>query len=141
MSRKNLLSALILLALISTSPVKASAREFDSVPELPGTSIIPDTNGAQVFIHIRSEKQQTTADRIKKSLEEGGYAVPRIIFVNFGPSQNQVRYFHRERDLAIEVAREVNRLRLGPIKIRSIAHYERTMPQKRFEIWLAPDTQ
>ena len=118
----------------------AAGNKIDVPPSLPDMSVVSDSPGTEVFIHIRSENQQATAARIKTFLEEKGYSVPRIIIVSGGPRQMQMRYFHGDRDQASKIARDLSGMKLGPITIESIAHYEKTMPPNRYELWLAADT-
>jgi hypothetical protein len=141
MSRYGLLFALAVLVLILAHFTYASNREAVSIPQLPETSIVPSANGNEVFIHIRSQSQQPVADRIRDSLEGEGYAVPQVRLVSSGPSENQVRYFHRDKNQAAEIVNDLSRLRLGRIKMRSIGRYEKTMPPRRYEVWLAPGTR
>lgn len=92
---------------------------------------------AEVYIHIRSDRQAKTAIRIRERLMEDGYLVPRIIMVSFGPRENQVRYFHDDRPRAISVANELRTIGLTPIVVERIGHYE-SNPSGRYEVWLAP---
>jgi hypothetical protein len=118
----------------------AADSKFDVPPSLPDMSVVSDSNGTEIYIHIRSENQQSTATRIKNSLEEKGYTVPRILVVSSGPRAMQMRYFHDDRDQASRIVHDMDDLKLGPIAIESIPNYEKTMPPKRYELWLAPNT-
>ena len=94
----------------------------------------------EVFIHIRSDEQEMLAIRIKEKLQRDGYSVPRIIPVTFGPKENEVRYFHRDRLEASIVLHDLRDLGLGHIALKSIAHYE-SNPPSRYELWLGPHTR
>ena len=104
------------------------------------TRIVSDQTQDEVYIHIRSDHQQETANRIRDKLMQNGYLVPRIIMVSFGPDENQVRYFHDDRARAGSVAHELRTIGLIPIAVKRIGHYENN-PRGRYELWLAPDVR
>ena len=119
----------------------AAGNKIEVPPSLPDMSVVSDSPGTEVFIHIRSENQHATAARIKTFLEEKGYTVPRIIIVSGGPRQMQMRYFHGDRGQASKIISDMHDLKLGPIMMESIPHYEKTVPANRYELWLAADTR
>lgn len=114
----------------------APRRCYPSVAELR-TRIVSDQSSDEVYIHIRSDRQEPTAVRVREKLIQDGYLVPRIIMVSFGPHENQVRYFHDDRAAARLVADELRNIGLRPIAVKRIGHYENN-PPGRYELWLAP---
>ena len=139
MLSRNMLLGLIAILLTSALSATSFAREQVNA-ELPSTSVVSDNLQDQVFIHIRSDRQITTAKRIKDRLQNEGYSVPRVILVAFGPRQNEVRYFHDDRGQADVVLHDVSGLGLGRVALKSIGHYENN-PRGRYELWLSPGTR
>ena len=105
-------------------------------PDASSVGYADHTLDPEVYIHIRSDRQQETANRIRDKLMQDGYLVPRIIMVSFGPHENQVRYFHDDKRRARSVADELRTLGLTPITVTRIAHYD-SNPPGRYELWLA----
>jgi hypothetical protein len=121
-----------------SAAIQGGEKKADFVTFSRGNSRDPDgTPDLEVYIHIRSDRQQETANRIREKLMRDGYLVPRIIMVSFGPHENQVRYFHDDRARAASVADELRTIGLTPIAVERIGHYE-SNPLGRYELWLAP---
>jgi hypothetical protein len=118
----------------------APPRCESALPAQLRTRIVSDQGPDEIYIHIRSDRQQETAVRIREKLMQDGYLVPRIILVSFGPNENQVRYFHNDRSRAGSVANELRTIGLRPIAVTRIGQYE-SNPPGRYELWLAPQTR
>ena len=130
----------LMAILLTSAPSHAAFGRKGADTGVPSTSIVSDNVQDRVFIHIRSDKQETTAQRIKERLQEEGYSVPRVILVASGPHENEVRYFHEDRVEANVVLHDVSGLGLGRVALKSIGHYPRN-PPGRYELWLSPGTR
>lgn len=117
-----------------SAAMEGREKKGDVVTFFRDADQIPDP---EVYIHIRSDRQQAAANRIREKLTRDGYLVPRIIMVSFGPHENQVRYFHDDGARARSVAHELRTIGFTPISVQRIGHYE-TNPPGRYELWLAP---
>jgi len=121
--------------------VKATETAADNNPSVARavdlTKLAP-----RVYIQINDENQRDIAKRIQQELSSQQYIVPGIEKVSAGKGENQIRFFHDDREeekQAERVASVILGLGLGvtaqPKFFRSYEHSPNIRPN-HYELWL-----
>ena len=90
-----------------------------------------------LYIHVRSEAQRASAERMIAPLASRGIRVTGIKVVSFGPAAPDLRYFRSaERGEAIKVARALRDVGVPAQRLHQVNGYEGRATQRQFELWL-----
>jgi hypothetical protein len=118
---------------------KAIQRAAESAPK-PTPTPNATNQATRIFIHITDESQRQRAQQIQAKLRSLGFYAPQIQLVDYGPSYNQLKYFHRnETDAAKAMVTTLKSIGIDGVRENYIEGYENStlIKPNQFELWFA----